>query len=397
MSKPRVLVFSCVAPLPNDRGDRVRVFHMLTLLRRYAEVRLVCLERTWEPPVRNWEPCADIELKSIPVTKHEVVIQGVRALLSGKPYLAYRFAVPRVMNIVRQELSAYKPDIFWSYGIYAYPFLTFGGQVKRVLDLADSPSLYTLMSRTARTVPLTSRLQSIVQWNLLDVEDRALKESDHVIVCSQPNAEHLRRTHSHTSHVTVLPNSVPSSMLDSPWSLQQAQSQRILFVGNLAYPPNAAGVRSFVQQIWPQIRAASPNTEFAVVGRVPELLRNEFASQPGVLLMGFVDDLSAVYRSSRVMVVPVEFASGVQTKLIEAMAIGVPAVVSPASARANGVTHGQHVLVGESPAEFAEAVLTLLQDDALAQRLSHTSRQFVSDHHTWEGQAPKLNALLVTA
>lgn len=394
MNKPRVLVFSCVAPLPTDRGDRVRVFHMLHLLRNVADVRLVCLERDWEPPVTDWSVWQGIDVRTLVVHKREVIWEGTKALLRGMPYLAFRFAPTRVVEFVKREIADYQPDFFWGYGIYAYPFLHLATDARRILDLADSPTLYSLMSRTAADVPLTARLQSIVQWRLADIEGAALAASNHVIVCSRPNADHLRHTHAHTDHLTVLPNCVPSSLLEQPWSADEAQSRRVLFVGNLAYPPNAAGVRTFIMHIWPHIRAQEPQAEFVVCGPHSEALQRELGPQAGVRFLGFVDDLVAMYRSARALVVPVAFASGVQTKLIEALAVGVPVVTSYASARANGVQDQQEVLVGETLETFATAVLAVLHNDSLTERLSERGRAFVRKYHTWESQQPVLENIL---
>jgi glycosyltransferase involved in cell wall biosynthesis len=92
--------------------------------------------------------------------------------------------------------------------------------------------------------------------------------------------------------------------------------------------------------------------------------------------------------------VPVPLAGGTQYKLLESMAVGLPAVVSDVSAAITGVTDGEQVLVGGTPGAYAEAVCRLLDDPALGARISAGARRFVRSRHTWESKRPLLERLL---
>jgi glycosyltransferase involved in cell wall biosynthesis len=168
----------------------------------------------------------------------------------------------------------------------------------------------------------------------------------------------------------------------------------VLFVGNLSYGPNMTAVRYFIEQVLPHIQAQRPFVEFVICGPNSETMAQEYRTRSGVRFYGFVDDLTSMYLSARVQVVPVSFASGIQTKLIESMAVGLPAVVSPQSAKANGVTHDRQVLVADSRQAFVNAVLQVLDDTTLASQLSTQGRAFVREHFTLEHQRPLIAELL---
>jgi len=115
---------------------------------------------------------------------------------------------------------------------------------------------------------------------------------------------------------------------------------------------------------------------------------------PGVRVAGFVDDLVSMYLSASVLVAPVPVTGGAQYKLLEAMAIGLPIVASPQSAAGGSMTHGQELLVGDSPESFASAVLSILRNRELADRLSVNGRNFIRAHHIWESKTDLLRSLV---
>jgi glycosyltransferase involved in cell wall biosynthesis len=174
--------------------------------------------------------------------------------------------------------------------------------------------------------------------------------------------------------------------MSQKWEYEPERPHRLLFVGNMSYPPNVAGVRYFAREILPLIRAEEPGVEFIICGSHAGSLARELRDIPSVCFKGYVDDLIAMYLDSSVLVVPVPMAGGPQYKLLEGMALGVPVVASIASASNNMWKDGQELLIGESAECFAAAVISILRDPALAKRLSINARAYIQAHHTWESK-----------
>ena len=122
----------------------------------------------------------------------------------------------------------------------------------------------------------------------------------------------------------LLDNCVPAELLAETWSPPSGGPPTLLFVGNLAYLPNAAAVRLIVSDILPRVRRRLPEARLVVCGARGEALAREHAATPGVEWRGFVDDLRPLYRNAHAMLVPVPLAGGTQYKLLESMAVGLP-------------------------------------------------------------------------
>ncbi len=393
--RPRVLVFSSLLPVPVDRGDRNRLFHILELLASMATVRLVAIERAWEPPMRDWRPHG-IDVHRVRLSAAQVTAFGAWAALTARPYLITRYALPHVRRAIRAHVADFAPDVFWGYQAPSFPFLADAGRARRIIDLVDSPTRYVSLVTAHRGVPIASRLAMAVQWRVAAHERRAIAAADAAIVNSEADVAFARRLSGRRDAIVLFDNCVPQALLRETWAPPPAPPT-LLFVGNLAYVPNAAAVRLILSDILPRVRQRVPEARLTVCGARGEGLAREWAHVPGVEWRGFVEDLRPLYRESSVMLVPVPLAGGTQYKLLESMAVGLPAVVSRASAEVTGIEVGEQVLVGETAEEYADAVCRLLADRPLAARLSAAARQFVEARHTWESKRSLVASLLTGA
>lgn len=382
----RVLVFSTLLPLPVDRGDRNRLFHVLQLLATMAEVRLVTVVRGWEPRVVDMSPLGGIDVRGIDVSAREVMAYGAWSAATGRPYLITRYALPRVRAFVARQLAEFRPDAFWGFQAPAFPFLELATAQRRVIDLVDSPSRYASMLRESPNVPWLARATSAAQWRLRAFEARGVRRCHTVLVNSWLDLEHVRGLGADPGAIAVLDNCVPQSLLDHPWQPDPSRPPTLLFVGNLAYAPNAVAVRRLVTEILPRVRERVPAAQLTVCGARGEDLARELGQHPGVHFLGFVDDLLPLYRGASVMVVPVPVAGGTQYKLLESLAVGLPSVTSRVSAEVTGLKDVEEALVADSPDEFAAAVLRVLGDDECARGLSAAGRRFISRSHLWESK-----------
>lgn len=166
----------------------------------------------------------------------------------------------------------------------------------------------------------------------------------------------------------------------------------LLFVGNYVHMPNRDAARHFVADIWPQVRAQLPGVAVRFVGLpVPEVAALQASD---VLVTGHVTDLTPLYANSRVSIAPLRFGAGVKGKVLEAMSYGLPVVMTPVAAEGTHAVHGEHALIAETPAAFADAIVTLHRDDALWLRLSKAGRLLVETYFSYNAVKTQLAALL---
>ena len=169
-----------------------------------------------------------------------------------------------------------------------------------------------------------------------------------------------------------------------------ATEPHILFVGYYLWRPNVEAALELIEQIMPRLRARLPGVTLRLVGRATP---SELAARagPGVEVAGEVADVLPHLRWAGVTVLPIRAGGGTRIKALEALAAGVPVVATPFAVGGLGLQDGVHVLLGERPGDLADQVVRVLQDRALAERLSRAGRALVQHHFDW----PKVAAPLL--
>ncbi|MBU1660660.1 MAG: glycosyltransferase family 4 protein, partial [Chloroflexi bacterium] len=155
----------------------------------------------------------------------------------------------------------------------------------------------------------------------------------------------------------------------------------LLFLGGMHWPPNAEGIRWFVEEIWPRVRAQRPEARLLVVGKSPP---SEIAGVEGVSAPGYVDDVVPFWWDSRFFIVPLRAGGGMRVKIIDAWARGLPVVSTTIGAEGIAYRDGQDILIADAPAAFADAIIRVLKNDTLAQKLAKAGRRTVMEKYNWK-------------
>ena len=167
----------------------------------------------------------------------------------------------------------------------------------------------------------------------------------------------------------------------------------ILFTGQMDYQPNIQAVQSFSNQVMPDILARFPDARFVVVGRAPTDKVRQLDGRNGTVVIGSVDDIRSWIRAAAVVVAPLRIARGIQNKVLEAMAMAKPVVVSQCAAEGIEAINGEHFLVAASVAEEARLICELLDDPQRAGRLGEQAQRLIHAKYSWETQLADLPGL----
>jgi glycosyltransferase involved in cell wall biosynthesis len=157
---------------------------------------------------------------------------------------------------------------------------------------------------------------------------------------------------------------------------------RILFVGAMDYNANVDAAVWFARQVWPLVRGHS-GLVLTFVGRSPAAAVRALADNPGIQVTGTVADVRPFYREALLQVVPLRTGAGTRLKILESMAAGVPVVSTALGAEGLRVRPGEHLLLAESPQEFRDAILRLVNDAELWRRLAESGNDLVRREYDW--------------
>lgn len=382
-------------PFPAISGGRVRSLAQLRVLCSLAEVDRVVVQHLREeaddasaraallgelPKLTVWEPV----VHPIHVREHLRIVPkilGLRAL--GVPYLAGKWASSALAKRLAAALPALAPDVIYVDHLgmmqHATQLRKLAPGARLVLEQHNVESDFFLQRARQKRAP--ADLVYAAEWLAAKrFEGEALRRADAVVAISPLDAKAFRELAAVSA--TVVPQLVPLGALRS-----DVPEGDLLYVGNLGWHPNVAGLDWFFANVWPALRRARPSLRLRVAGtglktgadgapQVPSAWQRE-----GVEVLGFVDDLGPLYRSASVVVAPILGGSGVRIKLLEAMRAGLPLVTTAEAVEGTEAVAGLHLAAHDDPQQFADAVLRLTEAPELRTTMRDAAYAFLAHHH----------------
>jgi len=227
-------------------------------------------------------------------------------------------------------------------------------------------------------------------------EARLAKLADATLLVSEAEAELLRSRLPEPANVQALGNGIDTALFD-PAKVEPASlgdGPHLVFTGQMDYAPNVAAALRAIEFILPAVRQHHPHARLHIVGRAParELLVHQ--DKEGVHIHGEVPDVKPFLAAADVVVAPLAIARGVQNKVLEAMAMARPVVLTPGAATGIEAEDGAQFAVGETDAALAAQVLALLANRGAAQAMGKAARQFVVGHRGWDAMLAELPAIM---
>jgi len=202
------------------------------------------------------------------------------------------------------------------------------------------------------------------------------------VMMSGVDAERLKRLVP-AAKTYVAPNGVDIDFF-RPTAAHREQRERVIFLGPTYMYPNRDGLGFFLEQIWPRIRSVRPAATLHLVGRNSEEDRRRYSEIPGVVPRGFVEDIRDPFAEAACSVVPLRIGGGTRLKILDSWAMGKAVVSTTVGCEGLAVQDGSNIMVRDSPTDFADAVIAVLGDSALRDRLGTGGRETVVRQYSWE-------------
>lgn len=377
----RVLWVTALAPGLQGGGGHVRQAHLITALAERAEVHLLVSGEFGDEQVRE----AVTSVKEL--TVHEDDWSGRhRALRRSRDlWLATGSSQPRevapygpVRRVMSDHIDRFDGDAVVVETAGLAPLV---GRRRRAAQvwIVDLHNVGSQMAAQEAAVAPGRRQQWLHTRDAAKArrwQSTALAPYDRVVTVSDDD----RRLLSPHLPVSVVANGVDGR--EFPVTPIPA-APALVFIGALHTGPNVDGVRWFCTEILPHVVAAEPDATVTVVGARPTRRVADLDALPGVRVVADVASTVPYLQSARVALVPLRIGSGTRLKALEAMAAGRPVVGTSIGLAGLGMENGRHALIADAPASFADSVVRLLREDALAARLAIEGRALVDRHYDW--------------
>lgn len=381
-------------PYPPDKGEKIRAYHHIEYLARAHRIHLACFADTRADldHARSLEKiCASVDV--VYRSPLAARLHALAALPTRRSLSVAAFDSSTLRLLVERRLREERPDILVAYSAAMAQYVERVNGAPRVLDFVDADS--EKLREYARLRPFPqSALYGLEADRLARYEARMAATFDASIFISEPEAEIVRRRAPGREY-SIIRNGVDLDAFRPDPSAGRPRDPVIVFTGVMGYYPNVDAVAFFARDILPRVRNRVPGARFEIVGRDPSAAVRGLARLPGVTVTGFVPDVRPYLANAAVAVAPFRIARGVQNKVLEAMASGLPVIGTRLAFQGITASATDGVRVGDDADAFAEEVVALLLDSALRADLGQRARQYVEQHHRWEEVGAILEKMLL--
>lgn len=378
-------------PFPPKRGGKIRPFNMIRHLSQNHQVTVCSLARSEAEAEegRGIAPhCERFEMGRVsnPVQMLRMVARLPTTVPSSMGY----FYSPELAVKVKELLARERFDLIFVHCSSVAQYVSQVNGIPKILDFGDMDSQKWLEYVHYKSFPLNAGYW--LEGRKMEREEKRLARL--FDLCTATTRAEWETLESYSTGVSTdwFPNGVDAGFFTPDGEGYDADT--ISFIGRMDYYPNQEAMFRFCEQTWPLLRARRPNMKLLIVGADPIPAVLKLGELPGVTVTGSVPDVRPYILRSAAMVAPLNIARGTQNKILEAMAMGVPVISSSIAAGGVDANSEEHFLVADTPAQYAEAILRLVEQPAERERLSRAGRERMLSHHAWPRSMERLDGII---
>ncbi|MCY7315045.1 MAG: TIGR03087 family PEP-CTERM/XrtA system glycosyltransferase [Rubrivivax sp.] len=379
-------------PYPPKRGGKIRPFNMVRHLQATGHAVTVCSLVRSDAEAQEGAGIAP-HCTAFHMGRVQEPLQWARMVarlpLATPSSMGYFYSAQLAAK-VRQLLAAQRWDLIFVHCSSVAQYVEHVTEVPKILDFGDMDSQKWLEYAERKPFPLSLgyRLEGL---KMLRAEKRLARRFD---VCTATTRAEWETLQGYATGAATdwFPNGVDAQFFSPDGTRYSADT--ISFIGRMDYYPNQECMQRFCDAVWPLLLQQRPQLKLLIVGADPTPAMRALGNRPGVTVTGSVPDVRPYIRGSALMVAPLAIARGTQNKILEAMAMGVPVVTSRVAAGGVDAQAPQHLLVADTPAEIAAAVLNVVGHPAERQRLAVAGRERMLSHHAWPKSMQRLDGII---
>jgi sugar transferase (PEP-CTERM/EpsH1 system associated) len=387
----KIFVLLSRFPYPLEKGDKLRVFNQIKELSKKHDIILCALsaEKVEQSSIDVLSKyCSKIEV--IRLSKIKIYWNLIKCLLFTEQSLqvAYFYSTSAQKKI-DNFLSKYSPDHIYCQLIRVTEYVRHS-KIPKTLDYMDA--LARGMERRIEDAPF------YLKWSL-KTETTRLKRYEHFVfddfdyhtIISEQDRDLIVNVKN--DDIKIVKNGVDYNTFKHG---ELPKEYDLIFTGNMGYPPNVDSVVYLVNNVMPLVWKEKPEVKLIIVGAQPSAKVLKLKSDK-VIVTGWVEEISPYYQKSKVFIAPMQIGTGLQNKLLEAMAMKLPCITSQLANNALGATHDENILIGNNEEHYKKHILKLINDVDYQHELAEKGYQFVKENYTWEGSTAVLEKLITTS
>jgi glycosyltransferase involved in cell wall biosynthesis len=385
----RILFLSGWYPYPPNNGSKLRILSLLRGLAQHHEVTLLSFADQPDvdpeaPEVRSL--CRDVQV--VPRKTFNPRSRRARlGFLSPTPRSVIDTFSKEMAQRIEQAVSHLDVDLVIASQLGMAGYSRYFQGLPALLEEVEVGLPY---QQFAQADSAWRRVRNGLTWaKQRGYLSRLLRCFRACTVVSEQERALLSRAVPGYQAIEVIPNCINLAGYDAvPGSLQ---TNTLIFTGPFRYFANHDAMTWFLEEVYPRIQSGVPGVRLIITGDHAAL---PLPPAENVTLTGFVDDVRPLIAAASVSLAPVRVGGGTRLKILEAMALHTPVVATAKGAEGLDLQHGEHLLIADTPQAFADAVLRLLGDPALRQRLADNGYRLVRERYDWAAIMPHFLSLV---
>ena len=381
----KLVVITSRFPFPLDKGDKLRAYHQIKELAKSMEVHLISVTNSSVPEsdkkvLENL--CASVTIHKL--NKIGLVWSLFKSLFNKKPFQVALFYNKVIHNKISKQIKELNPNHIYCQLIRCAEYVKDEYDIRKTIDFMD-----VLSKGIERRITSSS----FYLKKLLKIEAERLKVYEHIMfeyfdnhsIISLQDQELIY--HTKRENITIIPNGIDSDFFNPDANL--VKKYTLLFNGNMQYQPNVKSAQYIVEHVLPIVIAKYPEANLLISGTSPTKEVLALASE-SVTISGWIDDIRDAYNSAHIFIAPMQIGTGLQNKLLEAMAMKMPCVTSKLANNALNATPGNEILIGNSKEEYAQLIINLIENNNMSSEIGKAGQDYVCQNFNWASSVRKL-------
>lgn len=393
-----IIILAQRVPYPPNKGEKIRTYSQIKYLVERENQLIIMSPAETEGDVDNAkklsQDLAGVSAKVFNIKGRR--LQLLKGLLTGSALSVENFYCRQLQQSFDHAIQTTKVDavICTSSAMAKYIFNSqvinqLTSKPKLIMDFMDLDSDKWQQYQNASTLPMSYIYHR--EHKLIAAYERKIATTfDTCYLISDKEVDLFNQKIAIADNVHTLGNGLNPQEFYPASQPPKNSAPVFIFTGVMDYKPNVDAVVWFVEQCWQQIIQHYPKAEFIIAGMNPNSAVNELKKHQGITVTGFVDDILPYYHSADYFIAPFRLARGVQNKILQAFACGLPVISTPMGAEGIDCYDDEQILIANSADEFLQQIQRLEADGQLKARIKASALELINEKYSWSGKLAPL-------
>ncbi len=386
----KIAVLTSRFPFPLEKGDKLRIFNQVKGLSVGNEIHLIALDEkiiTAEQREALEPFCKSIHV--FQVSKMRQLMNISSALFENVP-LQVGIYYSRAIHIkIKKLLAGLQPDAVYCHLIRMSEYVRDEKHLKKTIDYMDAFSI-GMKRRAQISNILLKPVLHLEHKRLVQYERNIFDDFEQKVIISSQDREAIG--HPDKNKIHIIPNGVDFNQF---FPEEKEKKYDLLFTGNMGYPPNIESAHYAATKILPLIHRTHPQATLLIAGvDAPARIRKLRSDR--IFVIEKFNHIRDAFAASKIMLAPMLISIGLQNKIIQAMAMKIPCIVSSLANNAIHAGHQKEIIEANSPADFAAAYAELIENDEKYNSIREKAFEFVRNNFDWKIQNEKLETIILS-